>query len=280
MLLAFAGFSLWSAADASIHALDGYSPLLLSFLIAAVGLVCLCIFSKQLGGFRETFRRPKLGLRIFRGALLTVSNILAVIAFTKLELTTAYTLVFVSPLLAKVMSAFLLREKISRAAWTASAAGFAGVLIVLRPGWVPLDIGVASALGLTFFFALGYVMSRYIGEENQTPLSLAIFQYIILIVVLAVPAWQGWHETGLTSAALLLCIVTGVCSAAGSIIVAQAFARAPSAYVAPVHYTQILWGTFWGALLYSEYPDIWTALGAAVIIGAGLALVRAGRQSA
>jgi drug/metabolite transporter (DMT)-like permease len=279
MLLAFAGFSFWSMSDAMIHALKAYPTVLTAFLSAISSLVFLSLFSSKLGGFSDTFRLPKLRLRIFRGAVLAVSNFLAFYAFSHLELTKAYTLVFVSPLLAKILSVILMGERISPRSWVLSCIGFAGVMVVLRPGWVPLDSGSIAALGLTCFFSLGYVLARYIGEENQTPLSMALFQYGFLILGLAWPAFRAWGDLQVSPSLLLLTGLVGLTSAMGSICVALAYARGPSAYIAPVHYTQILWGTFWGAVIYSEYPDLWTAAGGAIIITTGLMLIRSGRKT-
>ncbi len=280
MLLAFFGFSLWSVSDAVVHSLVEYPTLVIAWLSSSSSLFFLLLFSSKLGGLRETLRRPKLKLRMFRGAVLTISNVLAFYAFAHLELTKAYTLVFIAPLIAKVLSAVWLKEKISVKAWILSVIGFTGVLVVLRPGWVEIDAGSLAALGTTLVFAFGYVLARYIGEENQTPLSMALFQYVLLFVMLAWPANTLLQEMTLPWQPLWVCGLIGLCSALGSIFVAQAFARGPSAYIAPIHYSQIFWGAFYGMLFYREYPDIWTAVGAAIIIGAGLVLVRSGQKAA
>ncbi len=279
MLIAFCGFSLWSMSDAMVHALEQYPTQLIAFFSASSSVFFLLLFSSKLGGIRETFARPKLKLRIFRGAVLSVSNFLAFYAFAHLDLTKAYALVFVTPLLAKMLSVVMLKERIPAIAWILSIIGFAGVLVVLRPGLVELDPGSLAALATCFFFSLGYVLARYIGEENQTPLSMALFQYVILIVVLGIPVTGMLQDMTLPLQPLMLCAAIGFTSALGSICVATGYARAPSAYVAPIHYTQIFWGAFYGALLYHEYPDIWTAAGAVIIIGAGLALVKAGQRA-
>ncbi len=274
MLLAFAGFTLWTFNDALVHGLAAYSPLLIACVANAFSLLFLCVMAPKLGGFRETFTRPRLKLRLFRGLLLTISNILSFYVFVHLDLAKAYAIIFLVPLMAKVLSVIITREKIKPAAWAISLAGFAGVLIVLRPGWVPLDTGSLAALGLTFVFALGYVLSRFIGEENQTPLSMALFQYFFSSLATIIPAWYALQSASLTPAAFLVMAAIGTTSAYGSILVARAFASAPSAIIAPIHYTQILWGTLFGAVFFSEYPDKFTVLGGLVIILAGLALLR------
>ncbi|MCC7305619.1 MAG: DMT family transporter [Alphaproteobacteria bacterium] len=277
--LAFCGFSLWSFADAAVRHLHfaGVPSMQVAFIADIFSLSFLCLASPWLGGFRETFRRPKLKLRIFRGVLLTMTNLLAFYAFAHLPLAKAYAIIFLIPLMSKILSVFLMGEKITPASWAISAAGFAGVLIVLRPGWVPLELPALAALAITFIFALGYVLARYIGEENQTPLSMALFQYTFATIAAGSLAWDTFASHPPEPAALAAMAFIGICGGVGSMLVARGYATAPSASVAPVHYTQILWGVLFGALLFGEFPDLWTALGASVIIGAGLALIRASR---
>lgn len=277
MLMAFAGFSVWAWGDAAIRYLNQYPVTLVAFVGDASTVAFFCLLAPLLGGFKDTFRKPKLKLRILRGFILAFSNVLSFIVFAKLDLATAYALIFVTPFLAKVLSALLLKEKISLKSWLISLTGFAGVLIVLRPGFIEIGVGAAAALGLCVFFALGYVMCRYIGEEHQTDLSLGFFQYAFVAIALAFPAAQAWRAASPDLLSIALMIGIGATGAAGSVLVARAF-MAPTAFIAPIHYTQILWGVGLGALLFGEYPDVWTLAGGAVIITSGLALIGHGRS--
>ena len=76
-------------------------------------------------------------------------------------------------------------------------------------------------------------------------------------------------------------IILGMCVGAfgflGALLVSNAYASAPTAYVAPVHYIQIIWGVILGAVLFSEYPDIYTIIGGSIIVGAGLLLIKYSR---
>lgn len=278
MAVAFAGFSIWAFGDALVRFLKDYPSELLAFLASSTTLVLLSLFSKQLGGFKRTFQNPKLGLRIFRGLILSVPGFLSYIAFTHLELPTAYALIFMAPFCAKIFSIFLTGEMISMRSWMITALGFAGILIVLRPGMVPLSIGSIAALGLAVFFAFGYVLGRYIGEEHQTPLSLAIFTYFFVALGTAWPAFQAYQnlppELAFSWFDCSIIFLIGSLGFLGSPLVGKAYASAPSAYIAPIHYTQMVWGIALGAFLFGEYPDFWTLIGGGVIILAGLLLIR------
>ncbi len=276
ILMAFTGFTLWTVSDAAVRYLKDYPTLLVAFLASTLAVTILCIFSGFLGGFSETFKRPQLKLRLLRGLLLSASGLCTFYVFANLDLAKAYAIIFVAPLLAKVLSVFITRENIRPRSWAITLLGFTGVLIVIRPGVIPLDLGSILALVLAFFFALGYVMSRYIADENQTLLSMALFQYTIVSVVTAVPAYFAYQnmEAGLSIYQFIALFAVSSAAVSGSVLVAKAFSIAPTQIIAPIHYVQIIWGALLSAVLFSEMPDGWTLVGGAVITFAGLLLIR------
>ena len=153
MIMAFCGFSLWTVGDSCIRYLQNYPPVQIGFIASIYSVVLLLAFSPMLGGIGETFRKPKLGWQLGRGVVLAISGILSFYTFANLELPTAYAIVFVTPFLSKILSVWLTGEKVRPACWVTSAIAFAGVLVVIRPGMVPLELGVLAALGLGVFFA-------------------------------------------------------------------------------------------------------------------------------
>lgn len=279
MIMAFTGFSLWTFGDASIRFLKDYPTELVAFLSASVALSLLLLFSKRLGGLRETFTRPQLKLRAFRGAILACSGICAFFTFTHLDMTKAYAIIFAAPLLAKILSVFINKESIRLRSWAITMLGFLGVIIVMRPGFIPIGIGSIAALALAIFFSLGYVMARYIDDENQTLLSMAIFNYIFMVIFTAGPAYLAYQELELSfSFAQYFALFTiGTCAISGAVLVAKAFSVAPTQVIAPIHYVQILWGVMFSALLFHEMPDFWTFVGGGVITLSGLMLIRFSR---
>jgi len=258
-------------ADVIIRMMREYSPFTVGLIAACSSLFFLMVFSPWLGGVRATFQSTRLKWLWLRGVVLAVAGFLPFVIFAHLEMSKAYAIIFVGPIVAKIISIFLNRERITLFAWCITLCGFVGVLIVLRPGYMPLGIGAIAALAWAFFFGLGYVMGRTIGEENQTVLSMSLFLNIVMAVVLVIPGILYFEAMPLAHVLLIASI--GVLGAMGEMLVSLSYARAPSAYVAPVQYTQIIWGVIWGILFFGEYPDAWTMAGAAVIIGAGLMLV-------
>ncbi len=278
ILAAFIGFTLWSVGDAFIRYFKDYPVPVIVVLSNGGCLLLLVLLSNYLGGFKKTLTKPKLKMRIARGACLSISNLLGFIAFMNLDLATAYALIFCAPFMAKIFSVLLMGEQIRLRSWVITCIGFIGVLIVVRPGMIPLNIGTAAALGLTVFFSLGYVLGRYIGPDNQTLLSMTIFQFLIMFCIMLFPAISLWHTVDVTMQDLGIFAFMSLCFVAGSILVAKAFAHAPAAYIAPVHYVQILWGVLLGAVMFGEYPDNWTIAGGSIIVIAGLLLIKFSRR--
>jgi len=274
--MAFIGFTLWTVSDAAVRYLKDYPTLLIAFLGSFISVIILCIFARFLGGFSETLKRPQLKLRLLRGLLLSASGLCSFYVFANLDLAKAYAIIFVAPLLAKVLSVFITRENIRPRSWAITSLGFIGVLVVIRPGAMALDLGSALALVLAFFFALGYVMSRYIADENQTLLSMALFQYAFVSLATALPAYFAYQNMALELSAYqyISLFIFSAAGVGGSILISKAFSIAPTQIIAPVHYVQIIWGALFSAFLFGEMPDGWTIIGGTVITLAGLLLIR------
>lgn len=278
IMAAFLGFTLWAWGDAIVRYLREYPVEVIVVFSNGGCLVLLSIFSKYLGGFKKTFTQPKLKMRLARGACLSLSNLFGFVAFMNLDLATAYALIFCAPFMAKIFSVILMREQISLRSWIITIIGFIGVLIVVRPGMIPLNIGTAAALGLTVFFSFGYVLGRYIGPENQTLLSMTFFQFFIMFCIMLWPVFSIWDQLEISLLDLVLFGSMSVFFVMGSLLVSHAYAHAPAAYIAPVHYLQIIWGAVLGAVLFGEYPDGWTIAGGSIIVFAGLLLIKYSRR--
>ncbi len=280
MAFAAIGFFLWSCGDTAVRFMNDANIYALAFWGSFFSSFFALLFAPLLGGISDTARLPELPLRLLRGAIISISTLFAYLSFAYLELTTAYALIFIAPFLVKIFSVLINGEVIRPQSWLISALGFLGVLIVLRPGYVPLNIGSISAIALAVFWALGQIMARKIWIRNQTPLSLSLFQDLFLAfgMALYLLLYEGVSAFILPVPYYIICALIGIVSIIASILVARAFANVPAAHIAPVHYTQMIWGGVFGILIFDEYPDLWTLIGSAIIIFAGLLLIRYSRS--
>lgn len=281
IIFAFLGFTIWTSSDAAIRMLNHFPFEMIALANGGLCTLFLLVLSPWLGGIKATLSMGQLGLRMLRGLALALSGVGAVVAFTELELATAYTLIFVAPFLAKILSSLVNKERISFHAWGITALGFTGVVVAMRPfelaESLSLNLGSIAALSCATLFALGYVLTRYIKKENQTLLSMAFFQYIMMAIFASIPAYFAFMRgdgggvliPSITPRDIGIASYMAIGNIAGTIIVSRAFAMAPAAVISPIHYVQIIGGTVFGALLFQEYPDGWAIGGAAIIVLAG-----------
>ncbi|HGX93677.1 MAG TPA: DMT family transporter [Candidatus Tenderia sp.] len=272
IVLSLMGFSLLSFGDAAIKFLSPhYSTYSLVFYNSVFGLLTLMILSPWLGGVRNTLRDKRIKLHLLRGLLVFVQLSLIVYAFGQMSLAKAYAIIFTAPLFSTLLAIPLLKDHVSWKHWLGIAVGFIGVLVVLRPGLIPLDVGALAALASALFFSLVNITTRYMRHTRHTLLSWGFYPHLVIITILLLffSAELQRPQPG----HLVYMVFLGSVSVFGAIAVARAFAYVPTVTAASFHYVQMLWGVSLGYVLFGDALEVWTALGAAIIIAGGLWLI-------
>lgn len=206
-----------------------------------------------------------------RGLIGLASMALAFSAIALLPLAEATTISFAAPLFALALSAPFLGERVGGAQWAAVAFGFAGVLIVTRPGGdLPL-IGALVALGAAAGVALVTVTIRSISRTESTQTTVLWFTLLVTAVTGALLPWFGrWHDAG----TMLLLICVGLTGGIGQIALTSSLRFAPIATLAPFDYLQLLYAVAFGWFLFDAEPAVTTWAGAALIIVSVLSTLR------
>jgi drug/metabolite transporter (DMT)-like permease len=273
-LVAVGGFSLFSMGDVVIKLLadDGFGATEIAFFLQLFFLPLLLAFSPWLGGIRAALRTEKLWLHIARALCSVVIFFIMINGFHQLGLALSYTLIFVGPFFATLLSIVVLRDQVGLYRWVSVIAGFVGVLVVLRPGVERLEPAALAILLAALLFAIATMIARRIGEDEPL-LAFSLFGSIVALQVYGMATfWDGeamiprGGQWGMF--ALIALFHVG-----GSLMTARAFSTTETALVAPFHYVQLLWGTLFGILIFSTVPDLWTALGASIIVMSGLFLI-------
>ena len=269
MLTGVASFAIM---DASLKWLTAFYP---SAQVAALrGLAALpVVFAWALSsGGAGQLVRIRWPLHLVRGVLSVFMMISFTFALKELSLSKVYALFFVAPLLIAVFSIFMLGERVQRTQWVAIVVGFAGVLIVLRPGAVGFGLlGTVAVLGTAFCYALSSVLVKIIGRTDSTQ-SMIFWMTCMLAIgatLIALPTWQPIH-----SKHFLLIGGVAITGAIGQWGITEAFKRGPAASVAPLEYSGLAWVILIDLFVWSVKPEWQTLAGAAVIIGSGLYLLR------
>ncbi len=224
-------------------------------------------------------RRPMVGpwwLLLLGGATAAIVLGALIGAFAVMPIATAIAIFFVEPLLLTVMSGLILRESTGWRRYAAVAVGLVGALIVIRPSW---DIfGWASLLPLlaALAFATNAIVIR---KLSQTMDSLSIqfwFAFIAMALICPIVLLSG-NWTLLTVAEgfdpngpWVRLIIMGFLSALTFFLISEAFRRTPAGTLAPFQYLEIVGATVLGYVFFGDFPDFWTWVGTAIILGSGL----------
>jgi drug/metabolite transporter (DMT)-like permease len=271
---ALAGFSLYSIGDLGIKLLadDGFAPPEIAFFLQLFFLPLLLLLSPWLGGIRATLRTRKLWLHLTRALCGVVIFFMMINGFRQLGLALSYTLIFVGPFFATLLSIVFLKERVGIYRWLSMLGGFVGVLVVLRPGVERLDPAALGILLAALLFAVATIIARRIGEDEPL-LAFSLFGSIVALQVYgAATFWDG--EAMIPRGAQWgMFALIAIFHVGGSLLTSRAFSMTETALVAPFHYVQLLWGTLFGILIFSTVPDVWTALGASFLVMSGLFLI-------
>lgn len=206
-------------------------------------------------------------MQVFRGLGLLCSSIFFIIALGYLPIAEATATGFVSPLFVTGLSILFLGEKVGLRRWTATIVGLIGVLVIVRPGTAAFNpaaiFPILSSLGWASALVLTRKMSGADGSVTTMAFS-AITGFLVLSVFVPF-SWimPSWHQIALGAA-------IGISSTVGHWIVVLAFRHADASVLAPFSYVQLVWVTLLGYFVFGEVPDIWTFVGAAVIISSGV----------
>jgi drug/metabolite transporter (DMT)-like permease len=198
-------------------------------------------------------------------------------ALQYLQLTVTASIFFTVPILIALMSAPLLGEKMDARRWIAILVGFAGVLVIVRPGSAAFHPAMLLSLGNAVLYAAFNLMTRKLAAYD-TPETIQFLPAVVASVVLApfaLAAWaspQGWLEW------TVLCLM-GVFGGTGHYLLAVAHRYAPASTLAPFLYQQILYMALFGYLVFGSVPDAAVWVGAAIVIASGLYLFARERRA-
>lgn len=212
-------------------------------------------------------RSSRPGLHVLRGAALLGSSLIFITGLGFLPIAEASATSFVSPLFVTALSIAFLGEKVGMRRWIATAVGLAGVFIILRPGTSAFHPAAIFPIVSAFAWAGTLILTRMM-SGSERPITVMTYSSIVGVAIVSalVPfVWvtPTWHD-------IMFGILIGVASTVGQWIVVLAFRYGDASVLAPFSYTQLLWVSILGFLIFGEVPDRWTILGAGFIVASGL----------
>lgn len=190
----------------------------------------------------------------------------------KLSLAEAYTIFFIAPAIITALSVWFLKERVNVARWIAIAVGLCGVLVVLRPSGAGfLTIGGLAVLGAAAMYAVSAITVGILARTDRS--EHMVFWLMVMMSLgaglLAAPGWVGMQKGDIP-----LLLGLALSGFVGQLAITEAFAKGDASSVAPFEYTALAWAVGLDWMLWQTLPDGWTVVGAAIIIGSGMYLIR------
>lgn len=202
-----------------------------------------------------------------RGLMLVASATVHVVALQHLPLAEATAISFSTPLYVTAMSVPFLGETVGIRRWAAVCLGFAGVLIILRPGTEVFQPAALLPLVSSFLWAVCLIITRRM-RTSEPPLTVLAWSTIVGTIAVAPLGIATWRAPDALDWALLTAIAG--CFLVGQYLTIRAFMIASASMLAPFTYANLVWTTIIGAVFFASLPDLPTTVGAAVLVLAGL----------
>lgn len=290
------GIAVFSLQDVILKLLSGAYPLYQAMIIRSLTAVpLLLLIVRVLDGRLTTITTPNWAWMLARGFLNFTAYTAYYLGLAALPMADTVALFFTAPLFITLAAALVFKERIGRANLLALGLGFAGMLMIFNPSGSLFDpaalLPVLGALG----YALTQLATRVLGRTESAAAMTFWGNLTFLASALALAAvfgsgghdgamhpslaflTRGWQP--MPTRDLLLFMACGLIASIGLSLLTYAYRVAPSSSVAPFEYSFIIWGVLWGWLFWAQLPTALAWAGIALLIGAGLLVIRAEAQN-
>jgi drug/metabolite transporter (DMT)-like permease len=238
----------------------------MAFLRYLFGALILLPVIFRLGLYRS-LHTNRLGLHVSRGAIHTVGMMLWFVALPLTTLAEITALGFTGPIFVTIGAALFLAEDVRLRRWIAVMVGFAGAMIIIRPGFGEIHLGVICILVSTPIFSASNLISKALARTDSAN-TIVIWQNIVIVICafpVAIWFWQtpSWVD-------LLWFVAAGLAGTLGHVCQQRGYQLADITLLQPIGFLSLIWNTMLGYFLFFQKPDVWTFVGAAVIFASAL----------
>ena len=209
--------------------------------------------------------KPK--LQFIRGLILLTANICFFYAISVISLAKALTLAFVAPLIVTAFSPIFLGEKVGFRRWSAVIIGFIGSLVVIRPGFVEINLASFAALGTGIMYGFYLIITRKLSTSDNPLLTLLLTGVVGAVIISCVMPFV-WVQPTINQWSMMAAI--GVFACIGHLFLILSLKYADASKLAPFSYFEIITNILIGYYFFGDFPDNWTFLGLAIIVMSGV----------
>ena len=210
-------------------------------------------------------------LQLIRGLIFVFSTYLFFYAISEISLPKALTLAFVAPICVTAMSPFFLNEKVGLRRWTAVSLGFIGTLIVIRPGFIEINLATLAALGNGICYGFYLIITRKLRTFDNSLLTL-LFAGTVGTIVMSFFMPSVWINP--SNSQWVMMALIGFIAALAHFLIIYSLNLADASKLAPLGYTEIITNIILSYYIFNELPDNWTYLGLFIIVLSGLYISR------
>ena len=240
------------------------------FTVVIVLPIMLVFFRKNLTWTEQ----PK--LQLIRGLLLFCANILFFYSISIISLAKALTLAFIAPLIVTALSPVLLGEKVGFRRWAAVITGFIGSLIVIRPGFVEINLASMAALGTGVLYGFYLIVTRKL-HNSDSPLLTLLLTGVVGVIIGSMIMPTVWVQPTITEWYMMFAI--GFFASIGHLFLILSLKYADASKLAPFGYFEIVTNIIIGYFFFNHFPDYWHFLGLCIIISSGIYIFRREMQN-
>lgn len=235
-------------------------PFVIAFFRNLFGVLFLLPFILRGGGVLLRTRHFK--WHVLRASFNVVAMLLFFYALAITPLVVVQALSFTAPLFTTVLAILLLGERVRLRRWMAIISGFFGVMVILRPGFQPLELGAVLVLCSALVWGMTMVIIKRL-SNTDSPLTITAYVTLFLTLMSLVPALLVWSwPTGVQWGWLAVAAIAGTL---GQLCVAKAFAFADTTIVLPIDFAKVIWGAILGFVFFAETVDVYTWIGAIIV---------------
>ena len=213
--------------------------------------------------------KPK--LQLIRGLILLTANVCFFYSISIISLAKALTLAFIAPLIVTAFSPIFLGEKVGFRRWSAVIIGFIGSMVVIRPGFVEINLASLAALGTGVMYGFYLIITRKLSSSDNPLLTLLLTGVVGAIIISFVMPFV-WIKPTLNQWSMMAAI--GIFACVGHLFIILSLKYADASKLAPLSYFEIVTNIIIGYYFFSDFPDKWTFLGLFIIILSGIYISR------
>ena len=241
----------------SLDDINVFTAGFLRFLFGFILILPFIFYSKF-----QNFKTPNLKIHLTRGILNIPMMLLGFSALQFIPLEQIKAISFISPIIVVILSVIFLKEKIYLIRISALFIGLIGVFVILRPGFVPINIGAYLVLSSCTIWSVVVIITKFAARVDSA-FTILSYQYTVVTILSLPIALYFWQSP--TSITVIYLIFAGIAGTIVHLCINTAYKLTDLSVIQPVNFSRLLIASFFGFVLFDEIPDIWTIIGGLII---------------